>query len=283
MALWQNLVEVSDIPSLKNLISVDGDKRLVKTVSSIIPTGSAWYRYESSASYPELLPAIVSPDSGTGRWIMLNPLVYSYNPPSSAPPFADIVWIQIDSINQWISKLIDNSLQWIPSNNPVADRLFTVTSAIATTNDSVTQGANSVEFLCLSGTATVGNIPLVANDTGINGIRLQSLAQNEVYNAIPYTVSGQLLITESHLTTSPHEPLNVTLSTFNLTNTSGNTPNNCKWISAFLLSGTGAFADIPLDDSNIKGYELNYQSGKLYEAIAYSVDVDSELILVVAV
>jgi hypothetical protein len=283
MALWQNLVEVSDIPSLKNLIPVDGDKRLVKTVSSIIPTSGAWYRYESSASYSELLPAIVSPDSGTGRWIMLNPVVYSFNAPLITPPFADIVWIQIDSINQWISKIIDNDLQWISSNNPVADRLFTVTSAIATTNDSVAQGANSVEFLCLSGTATVGNIPLVANATGINGIRLQSLAQNETYNNIPYTVSGQLLITESRLTSSPNEPINVTLSTFNLTNTSGNTPNNCKWISAFILSGAGAFADIPLDDTNIKGYELNYQSGKLYGAIAYSVEFDSELILVVAV
>jgi hypothetical protein len=121
MALWQNLVEISDISTLKTLTPIDGDKRMVITPSTLVSIGSAWYVYDETSVYAELLPAIVEPDSETGRWIMLNPIVLSYSAPVTAPPFAGIVWYQLDTVNHWIAKFVDAELVWQPEGGGGVD------------------------------------------------------------------------------------------------------------------------------------------------------------------
>jgi hypothetical protein len=155
MALWQTLVEIDNITALKAFApAVDGDKRLIKSPSSIITIPPAWYYYDASATYTELLPAIVEPESGVGRWIMLDPLVISFNAPVEAPPFTGIKWIKVNAHLEWLSKQIDSTLQWVSTSSQL-DLLFSTTSQIVTLNGTISQGSNTLEFLCLSGSAAI--------------------------------------------------------------------------------------------------------------------------------
>jgi hypothetical protein len=285
MALWQSLVELTDITALKAFNpAVDGDKRLIKSPSSIITIPPSWYRYDISADYTENLPGIVTPNSGVGRWIMIpQPLILSFNPPSGIPELANIRWLKIDEELEWVSRQINSNLQWV-SNSSQSDQLFNLTSTILTTNGTVTQGCNKLEVFCLSGTANFSGIPLSADPLArIKGFKFPALSNEEVYNSFSYTVSGQLLIIESRISVNLTSPIVVsTTATLFNSATSGNTPPNSKWISALINQGTAIFAGIPLSLDGISGYELEYQQGKLYNAITYSVDSTSELILIVA-
>jgi hypothetical protein len=279
MALWQNVVEIETITDLKDFTpATDGDKRLVKSIDTI-PTGSAWYRYDIASTFPELLPAIVTPNSGDGRWIMINPVVYSYNSPSDPPPLNDIRWVKIDDEIEWTSKYIDDELIWTTESLPTPFPLV-LTSEVFNSNGMVALGCNGIEVLCLSGTAVFNDIPLTATGL-VNGFRFPILNNNQIYDNLSYTVSGELLINEYRFTSPLTSPQLVTVTSEVLTDVTDSTANNALWVSCLLLDGTADFDNIPLS-TDIMGYELKYKQDKLYSPVTYTVDILSEILLITA-
>lgn len=210
---------------------------------------------------------------------MLDPLVISYNNPVSSPPFVNIRWLKIDESLEWVSKQINSSLEWVSTSSQSAQN-FNLTSTVATTSGTITQGCNSLEVMVLSGSATINGIPLTAN--GLKGFKFPALDHNEVYSAFSYTVSGELLIVESRTAIALAPPDIVTATGTNLANASGNTPNNAKWLTFLLREGTATLDNIPLSMDGINGYELPLVTGKLYNFIPYVVDLNSTALLVCA-
>lgn len=97
------LADTLKIPDLITLKAIalserrDGMIKIVDAISSTDPVynlQSVNYRYLASSSLPELLPAIVEPDDGNGRYVMQFPPIHFGNAaPSEPPPLAGLIWV----------------------------------------------------------------------------------------------------------------------------------------------------------------------------------------------
>lgn len=92
---FQDAVSVADIAALKAIPSSDRASRSLRVVVSpgnnLPPT---WYQFDADSTLSQLSPAIVSPVSGEGRWIMVgNPIYFAQNEPNNIPPIAGMRWV----------------------------------------------------------------------------------------------------------------------------------------------------------------------------------------------
>jgi hypothetical protein len=95
LAFLHTAINIEDIAALKVLIAPDrqdGSIRIVKDPSGGLPP--TLYRYSSSATGSELLPAYITPNDSVGRWVQLNQgTYYSNSAPVGAPPISGILWL----------------------------------------------------------------------------------------------------------------------------------------------------------------------------------------------
>jgi hypothetical protein len=84
--------------------------RVVVNLGNNLPPN--WYQFKPDSTLAELIPAIVAPDSGTGRWVMLGmPIYFGSNIPDIVPPLTNIQWIFDNKI--WQSVNNQSVSDWI--------------------------------------------------------------------------------------------------------------------------------------------------------------------------
>lgn len=103
MAAYYERMLVADIAALKALDTTTTpqiDDTIFIAVRNLGDGDPAWYYYDVTATEEELLPNIVTPTSGTGRWFLFSGKglngVTVLDVPNRKPLYINEIWTQLD-------------------------------------------------------------------------------------------------------------------------------------------------------------------------------------------
>ncbi len=100
LSFLADTLKIPDLASLRAIASSERRDGMIKIVDAISSTDPIYnlqnvtYRYLAASSLTELLPAIVEPLDGNGRYIMqFPPIHFGLSAPSEPPPLAGLSWV----------------------------------------------------------------------------------------------------------------------------------------------------------------------------------------------
>jgi hypothetical protein len=172
---FKDAISVNDIAALKAVAPAD---RADKSLRIVVAPGNnlppTWYQFDGDSTFSEMLPGIVAPTTGTGRWIMVGtPIYFASDIPNAVPPLAGMRWVF--GFRVWESIGTQFSSQWIELSPSSVDGLnhagITFTSEQVddgqTFNITTSSASIPIRFISTGSYRAVYTIP----DTGVPSAR----------------------------------------------------------------------------------------------------------------